>query len=60
MKKKNIEALAADHGTTDFEVKNEENVGDIEIGNDTVVPAPLHTNEPPSKGSENAQGASSP
>ncbi|PNX88761.1 hypothetical protein L195_g044875 [Trifolium pratense] len=27
--KKNIEALAADHGTTNFEDKDEENVGDI-------------------------------
>jgi membrane-associated HD superfamily phosphohydrolase len=47
MKKKNIED------------KDEENVDDIEIGNTTVVHAPFQTNEPPSKGSKNVQGASS-
>jgi hypothetical protein len=47
MEKKNIED------------KDEENVDDIEIGNNTVVHAPFQINEPPNKGSKNVQGASS-
>ncbi|KAK2378093.1 hypothetical protein QL285_078686 [Trifolium repens] len=39
---------------------DEENVGDSEIGNDTMEPTPLQRNEPPSKRSKTAQGASSP
>ncbi|GAU28346.1 hypothetical protein TSUD_256740 [Trifolium subterraneum] len=58
MKKKN-EALA-DPWIADFDDKDEENVGDNGIGNDTVEPTPLQRNEPPSKRSKNDQGASSP
>jgi hypothetical protein len=45
--KKNSEAL------------DEENVGDYEIGIGTMEPTSLQRNEPPSKRSKNAQGASS-
>ncbi|MCI46904.1 hypothetical protein A2U01_0068145, partial [Trifolium medium] len=55
---KNNEALS-DPWIADFEDKDEENVGDNGIGNDTVEPTPLQRNEPPSKRSKNAQGASS-
>jgi hypothetical protein len=44
---------------TDFEDRDEDNVGEYEIDNDIVEPNPLQSNEPPSKKSKKDQGSSS-
>ncbi|MCI15440.1 hypothetical protein A2U01_0036578, partial [Trifolium medium] len=56
--KKRSEALPVPM-ITDFEDRDEENVGEYEIDNGIVEPNPLQSNEPPSKKSKKAEGASS-
>ncbi|PNX90097.1 hypothetical protein L195_g046220, partial [Trifolium pratense] len=57
--KKRSEALPVPM-ITDFEDRDEENIiGEYEIGNGIVEPNPLRSNEPPSKKSKKAEGASS-
>jgi hypothetical protein len=58
LEKKNSEALPVPM-ITDFEDRDEENVGEHENDNDIVEPNPLQSNEPLSKKSKKDQGASS-